>query len=65
MNVPGPVKLVITHMIDHVNTRLILQLIKGISRFLQKLLRHFSEVTISTSLPLLAAGVLTTIFALN
>ena len=33
---------------DHVKVRLILQLIKGISRILQKLLKYFNATAIST-----------------
>ena len=33
---------------DHVQVRLILQLIKGISRILQKLLKYFNATAIST-----------------
>ena len=51
-------------MSDQVNMRLILQLIKGILRVLQKVLKYFNETIISTfSVP--PATVLPVIFCLN
>ena len=47
--VPAPVELVITQVDDHVNWRIISQLINGISRVLQKLLKYFDSTIISTS----------------
>ena len=43
----------ITQFVDQVKTRFISQLIKDISRVLQKLLRHFNGTVISTSFMLL------------
>ena len=45
--------------------RLISQLIKGISRVLQKLLNYFNVTTISTSLALETARVFTVLLILN
>ena len=45
--------------------RLISQLIKGISRVLQKLLKYFNGTIISTSFVLLSAGVFPIIFILD
>ena len=54
-NVPAPVQLVKMLLNDQIKMRLALQLISGISRVLQKLLKHFNSTAISTSfeLPLL------------
>ena len=41
-NVPRVVELVMTHLADHVNTRLSLKFIIGIPRVLQKLHRYFT-----------------------
>ena len=64
-SLPAPVELVITQVDDNVKMRLTLQLIKGISRVLQKLLKYFNETIISTSFSLPAAGVFHVIFILN
>ena len=45
--------------------RLISQLIKGISRVLQKLLKYFNGITILRSFVLKLAGVFPVIFTLN
>ena len=63
--VPAPVELVITQVDDHVNWRLISQLINGISRVLQKLLKYFDSTIISTSFVLPSSGVFPVIFVLN
>ena len=63
--VPAPVELVITQVDDHVNWRLILQIINGISRVLQKLLKYFESIIISTSFVLPSSGVFPVIFVLN
>ena len=63
--VPAPVELVITQVDDHVNWRLILQIINGISRVLQKLLKYFDSTIISTSFVLPSSGVFPVIFVLN
>ena len=62
---PAPVELVITQVDDHVNWRLISQLINGISRVLQKLLKYFDSTIISTSFVLPSSGVFPVIFVLN
>ena len=63
--VPAPVELVIAQVDDHVKIKLTSQLIKGISRVLQKLLKYFNGTTISTSFSLPATGVLRVIFILD
>ena len=63
--VPAPVELVITQVDDHVNWRIISQLINGISRVLQKLLKYFDSTIISTSFVLPSSGVFPVIFVLN
>ena len=63
-NVPILVKSVITQFTDQVSCRLIPQLIKGISRVLQTLLRYFNGTNISTSFVLPARGLLPVILAL-
>ena len=50
---------------DKVKIRLISQLINGISRALQKLLKYFNSTIISTSFVLPPAGVLPVIFTLD
>ena len=64
-NVPIPEELVITQVDDHVKIKLTLQLIKGISRVLQKLLRYFNGTIISTSFSLPGAEVFPVIFILD
>ena len=49
----------------HVKIRLTSQLINGISRVLQKLLKYFNGTIISTSFVLPAAGVFPVIFILD
>ena len=63
--VPAPVELVITQVDDHVNWRIISQLINAISRVLQKLLKYFDSTIISTSFVLPSSGVFPVIFVLN
>ena len=63
--VPAPVELVIAQVDDHVNWRLISQLINDISRVLQKLLKYFDSTIISTSFVLPSSGVFPVIFVLN
>ena len=60
-----PVKLVVAQFADQVNWRFISQLIKDISRVLQKLIKYFNVATISTFFVLPSAGVLSVILALN
>ena len=60
-----PVELVITQVDNQVKIKLISQLIKGISRFLQKLLRYFNGAIISTSFSLPTAGLFPVIFILD
>ena len=50
-------ELVITQADDHVKMRLISQLIRGISRVLQKLLKYFNGTAISTFFVLPSTGV--------
>ena len=63
--VPAPVELVITQVDDHVNWRIISQLINGSARVLQKLLKYFDSTIISTSFVLPSSGVFPVIFVLN
>ena len=60
-----PVELVITQALDHVKIRLTSQLISGISRVLQKLLKYFNGTIISTSFVLPAARVFPVVFILD
>ena len=62
LNVPAPLELVITQVDDRVENKLTSQLINGISRVLQKLLKCFNGTIISTSFSLPAAGVFLVIF---
>ena len=62
---PAPVELVITQVDDHVKIKLISELIKEISRVLQKLLKYFHGTIISTSFSLPPAGVFPVMFILN
>ena len=64
-NLPAPVELVITQVDDYIKIRLNLQLIKGISRVFQKLLKYFSGTIISTSFSLSLLGVFPVIFILD
>ena len=48
----------ITHFLDQVKSRLISQLINGISRVVQKLLKYFNGTAILISFVLPPAGVL-------
>ena len=59
---PSPVELVITQSLEHVNSRLTSQLINGISRVLQKLLKYFNGTIISTSFVFPSAGVFPVFF---
>ena len=54
-----------TQVDDHVKIRLTSQLISGISRVLQKLLKYFNGAIILTSFVLPAAGVFPVIFILD
>ena len=65
VNLSSPVSLVITQVDDHVKKRLTSQLINGILRVLQKLLKYFNGTIISTSFILPPAGVLPVIFTLD
>ena len=64
-NLPALVELVITQVDDHVKIRLTSQLIKGISRVLQKLLEYVNGTIISTSFVLPSVGVFPVIFILD
>ena len=64
-NFPSPVELVITQSLDQVKIRLTSQLIKRISRVLQKLLKYFHGTIISTSFVFPSAGVYPVIFILD
>ena len=64
-NFPSPVELVIRQDVDQVKIRLISQLIKGILRVLQKLLKYFNSTAILTSFVLPTAGVFPFIFTLD
>ena len=64
-NAPAPVELVITQVDDHVKMRLTSQLIKGISRVIQKLLKYFNGTIISTSFSLTLLGAFPVIFILD
>ena len=59
------VELVITQVDDHVKKRLTSQLINGISRVLQKLLKYFNGTIILISFVLPPAGMLRVIFTLD
>ena len=65
LSVCAPVELVITQVDDHVKSSLTSELIKGISRVLQKLLKYFSGTIISTSFSLLSSGVFPVILILD
>ena len=65
LNFVYPVAEEITQAGDHVKIRLTSQLINGISRVLQKLLKYFNGTIISTSFVLPAAGVFPVIFILD
>ena len=54
----------LTQVDDQVKIKLILQLIKGISRVLQKLFKYFNRTAILASVVLPAAGVFLIIFTL-
>ena len=64
-NFPSPSELVLTQSLDHVEIRLTSQLINGISRVLQKLLKYFNGTIISTFFVFLLLGVFPVIFTLN
>ena len=64
-NFASPVELLLTQVDDHVKIKLTSQLIKDISRDLQKLLKNFNGTIISTSFSLPPAGVLPVIFVLD
>ena len=59
---PASVELVITQVDDHVKMKLTSQLINGISRVLQKLLKYFNGTIISTSFELPTAEAFSVIF---
>ena len=65
LNFPSPLELVITQFDDHIKFSLTSQLIKGISRVLQKLLKYFNGTIISTSFSLPLLGVFPVIFILD
>ena len=64
-NFTSPLEVLITQVDDHVHIKLTSQLIKSISRVLQKLLKYFNRTIISTSFSLPPAGVLPVIFILD
>ena len=61
-NFPSAVELVIAQSLDQVKRRLSLQLINGISRVLQKLLKYFNGTIFSTSFLFPLLGVFYFIF---
>ena len=65
VNNSTPIELVITELSDQVNTRFISQLINGISRVLQKLLRYLNETAVSAYLVLSSTRALPVILAFN
>ena len=65
VNLPLPVELVMTQVDDHVKKRLTSQLINGISRVLQKLLKYSKGTIILTSFVLPPARVFPIIFTLD
>ena len=65
MNVLAPVELVMAQVDDHFKITLISQVIKVISRVLQKLLKYFDGTAIVTSFVLPSAGILPVIFILG
>ena len=65
LNFPLPVELVKAQLGDHVKIKLTSQLIYGISRVLQKLLKYFNGTIISTSFSLPSSGVFPVIFILD
>ena len=65
MNVLTPVELVIAQVDGHFKITLISQVIKVISRVLQKLLKYFDGTAILTSFVLPSAGILPVIFILG
>ena len=64
-NLPASVELVITQLDDHVKMRLTSQLINGISRVLQKLLKYLNGTIISTFFASPSLGVFPIIFILD
>ena len=60
-----PVELIITQVDNHVKMRSTSQLINGISRVLQKLLKYFNGTIILTSFLLSSAGAFPVIFILD
>ena len=60
-----PVELVITQVDDQINITLISQVINGISRVLQQLLKYFNGTAISTFFLLPSLGVFPVIFILD
>ena len=65
LNLLSPVESVITQVDDHIKKRLTSQLIIGISRVLQILLKYFKRTIILSSFVLLPAGVHPVIFTLD
>ena len=64
-NVPSSVELVITQSTDHIERRLTLQFINGISRVFQKLLKFFNCTINSTSFAFPSAAVFLVIFTVD
>ena len=65
MNVLAPVEMVMAQVDDHFKITLISQVIKVISRVLQKLLKYFDGTAILTFFVLPSAGILPVIFILG
>ena len=64
-NLPAPVELLIIQVDDHVKMKLTSQLINGISRVFQKLLKYFNGTIISTYFVFPSSGVFLVIFILD
>ena len=64
-NLPPPVELLITQVDDLVKMGLTSQLINGISRVLQELLKYFNGTIISTFFVFPSSGVFSVIFILD
>ena len=64
-NLPPPVELLITQVDDLVKMGLTSQLINGISRVLQELLKYFNGTIISTFFVFPSSGVFPVIFILD
>ena len=65
LQVSAPLELVITQTLEQVKIRLTSQLINGISRVLQKLLKYYNGTIIPISFVFPSAGVFPVIFTLD